>query len=382
MGRRIILILIYLIGFAIVVTSLILAFYHPDRVANTNFADLSTVRAVRVDYLDVEQSRAEVAALEAQLKQVGVTMVAVGAGRPDWTYFPWSGHQDRWSDDVKTTGHDYLLEDSTRFGQWAHVSAVVDVLAPLYIQAHPETAALSWFGIPSKNMVSMMELVDGPFGQDLLDMINNIATFYPVNSITLTELVYYVDGYGEQDKAAYLAYTGRSDWPRTASGQININDNSIGTWRSYEIGRFLEKAASIVHQQGKLFFVEVRIGVDSEGQVFVYNGTDFNLFLVYADRLIVRGSNDPDGRSPQATSAIAQYLAHYQNGRVIMSMGLWDRDYDPDVPKNQMLSTSAADFQLALQAAGWGGAADLLVTPSFLISDAHWQVLKGFWMNK
>jgi hypothetical protein len=383
MGRKITLVLIYLIGLAILATTLILVFYHPERVANKNFANLPpVVRAVRMDYLDVEKSQDEVAALEARLKQVGVNMIAVGAGRSDWTYFPWPDHQDHWSDEVRTTGNDYLLADSIRFGKWAHVSAVVDVLAPLYIQAHPDTAAISWFGETSKNLVSTMELVDGPFGQDLLDVIDNIATHYPVNSITLTELVYYVDGFGEQDKAAYLAYTGRSDWPRTADGQINIDDISIGTWRSFEIGRFLEKAASIVHRQGKQFFVEARIGVDSEGRVFVNNGTDFNLFLLYADRLIVRGSYDPMGRDPQAMSAIAEYLEHYQNGRVIMSIGLWDKDYDPGVSKDQMSSISATDFQSVLQAVNEDGVEDMLVTPSFLISDAHWQVLKDSWMGK
>ncbi|MCX6034147.1 MAG: hypothetical protein NTV38_04105 [Chloroflexi bacterium] len=365
------------------VTILILAFYHPDRVANKNYANLPpVVHVVRVDYLDIGKSRGEVAALETRLKQIGVNMVAVSAGRSDWTYFPWLAHPDRWSDEVRTTGHNYLLEDSLRFGKWTHVSAVVDMLAPLYIQSHPYTAAISWLDHPSKNLVSTMELVDGPFGRDLLDMIDNIATHYPVNSITLTELVYYTDGYGEQDKSAYTAYTGRSDWPRTADGHINIDDSSIGTWRSYEIGRFLEKAASIVHRQGKLFFVEVRIGVDSEGQVFANKGTDFNLFLVYADRLIVRCSYDPNSRNPQAISEIAQYLAHYQYGRVIMSIGLWDKDYDPGVAKSEMSSISAAVFQSVLQAASQAGVEDYLVTPSFLMSDAHWQVLEEFWEGK
>ncbi|MFH1523361.1 MAG: hypothetical protein ABIF04_00175 [Chloroflexota bacterium] len=379
MKRKIVLILIIILGLAILATFLILAFYHPERVPNTNYTNLSTVRAVRVDYSDVEKSRGEVAALEIQMQQAGVNMVAIGAGRPDWTYFPWLNRQDRWSDEVKTTGNDYLLADSTRFGKWAHVSAVVDVLAPLYIQAYPEKAAISWIGVPSKNLVSTMELVEGSFGQDLLDMIENIATYYPVNSITLTELTYYVDGFGEQDKAAYLAYTGRSDWPRTDEGEINIDDNSIGIWRSYEIGRFLEKAAAIIHQHDKLFYVEVRIGVDSEGQVYVNNGTDFNLFLVSADRLIVRGSNEPDGRTPQAMSAIGQYLDHYQNGRVIMGVGLWDKDYDPTMSKSQMLTISAPDFQTALQSTVQGGMTDLWITPSFLMSDAHWHVLKDFW---
>jgi hypothetical protein len=271
------------------------------------------------------------------------------------------------------------MDDSTRFGKWAHVSAVVDVLAPLYIQAHPQAAALSWTGIPSKNLVGTMELVDGQFGQELLSMMQEIATYYPVNSITLTELVYYTDGFGEPDKAAYLAYTGKSDWPRKANGAINIDEPSIGIWRSYEIGRFLKKAAGILHLHGKQLFVEAHIDVYPSGMVRVENGTDFSLFLEYADRLVVRGSSNPEGRSQVALNAITQYLAHFPERRIITSIGLWSKDYDPDTPRNQMSALPAADFQSALQGTG---AVDLWITPSFLMTGAHWQALEDFWSSQ
>ncbi len=378
MQRKTAFILLILLGLIFLVALTLLAFYRPQRAANAAFANVSPVRAMRVDYLNMSTSRDEVAALETQMQQAGVNLVSVSAGRIDWTYFTWRGHSDRWSADVKTSGTDFLMEDSTRFSKWAHVSAVVDVLAPLYIQAHPEAASISWLGVPSKNMASTTELVDGQFGQDLLDMLDEIAAYYPVNSITITELVYYIDGYGAQDKAAYLAYTGRADWPRTANDQINIDDPSVGAWRSYEIDRFLEKAAMIVHRHGKQLFVEVRIGVDPSGQVFVKNGTDINLFLEYADRLVVRGSSDPDGRSQSSINTIAQYLARHQKNRLILSIGLWDKDYDTGTPGNQMSALSAADFQSALR----GGTTNLWVTPSFLMSNAHWQILDEFWGNQ
>jgi len=378
MKRKTATILLILLGLIFLVALALLAFNRHPGAANLAFTNVSSsVRAMRVDYLDVDKSRGEVAALETRMQQAGVNLVAVGAGRVDWTYFPWRGHSDRWSATVKTSGNDILFEDSTRFGKWAHVSAVVDVLAPLYIQQHPETA-ISWLGNPSKNQVATMELVNGQFGQELLDMIDQIAAYYPVNSITITELVYYIDGYGVQDKAAYLAYSGRSDWPRTANDQINIDDPSIGVWRSYEIGRFLEKAAAIVHRHGKQLFVEMRIGVEPSGQVLVKNGTDINSFLGYVDRLVVRGSSDPNSRSQSSMNAIAQYLARYQKNRLILSIGLWDKDYDIGTPGNQMSALSVADFQSALQ----GGATNLWVTPSFLMSNAHWQTLHDFWQNQ
>jgi hypothetical protein len=381
MKRKIVLILLVLAGLIVAGSLAYLAFYHPGREANPKFANLSQVRAVRVDYLDESKSRSEVIALETQMQQSHVNMVSVSAGRADWSYFLWSGHSDRWAADIKTSGIDYLMEDSARFGKWAHVSAVVDFMAPLYVKSHPETAAISWLGAPSKNLVSTTELVDGKFGQDLLDMIGQIAADYPVNSITLAEMVYYVDGFGAQDKAAYVAYTARSDWPRNPDGTINIDDPSIGAWRSYELGRFLGRVATVVHQHGKQLFIEVPVGTDPSGNVIVHNGTDIPMLLKYADRIILRGSNEADGRTPQAMRALAQFTSRYDPKRVILSIGLWEQDYyDLGTPRNEMKAISVTDFQSALQAAGQNGAADLLVMPSFLMTSNYWEVLKQNWV--
>jgi hypothetical protein len=381
MKRKTLFALVILLGLLLLFGLTFVAFYHPQRAANPNFAILSAVRAVRVDYLDVGKSRGEVVALEKQMQQIGVNMVALSAGRADWTYFPWRNHSDRWSTEVKTNGLDYLLEDSTRFSKWAHVSAVVDVLAPLYIQAHPETAAVSWLGVPSQNIVGTMELVDGQFGQDLLDMINEVATYYPVNSVTLSELVYYTDGFGDQDKAAYLAYTGRSDWPRNSDGNINIDDPSIGSWRSYEIGLFIARAADIVHAQSKQLFVDARARIDENGTVAPYNGTDFDALLTYADRLVVWGNHDLDVYTQASLISIAQFLVPYGQDRVIMMLGLWDRNYDTGTPKDQMSAISADEFKVALTSTKQGGMSNLIVSPSFLMSSSHWQVLQDFWSS-
>jgi len=378
MKRKIILILIGFIFLAGLVALVSLAFYHPQRKTNQDFANVKPVHAVRVDYLDIGKSRGEVADLEAEMKQAGVNMVAVGAGRVDWTYFPWKGRNDRWASEVRQSGIDFLAEDSARFGKWAHVSAVVDVLAPLYIKAYPETAAISWTGLPSKNLASTMDLAEGEFGQEILGMIEEIAAHYPVNSILVTELVYYVDGYGEKDQTAYLAYTGRADWPRTIDGQINIDDPSIGAWRSYEIGRFLEQASRIVHQYGKQLFVEARVSIDEAGNVLTM-GTDLNTILKYADRLVVWGNHDLGGRSPEALSSVGQFLTAYGPDRVILMIGLWDKNYASEITNDLMSAISADDLKVAFRASTQGGMANQWVTPSFLMNKAHWQVLKEAW---
>ena len=377
------LILIISIAILIAVILLFFPFTYPARYsANPDYATLSEVRGVRVDYLHLSTSRREAARLATQMQAAGVNMVAVGAGRLDWTYFPWAGHSDRWSADVRGTGIDFLLDDSLRFGSRAHISAVVDVLAPLYIKTHPQAASISWTGLPSKNLIATMELVDGSFGQDLLAMIDEIAKDYPVNSITLTELIYYVDGFGPQDEAAYLAYSGQSDWPRTLDGQINIDDASIGTWRAFEIGRFLEKAAAVVHRYGKQLFFEVRVGVNASGQIEVTNGTDMGLFLKYADRLVVWGNRELDSDPGAALQMVATYVAGFDPERTILELGLWADDDPVETPHDQMTAISSADFETELQAAGLGGVQDLLITPSFLMNAADWSAISNRWSGK
>ena len=354
---------------------------HPSPMVKPNFTQVSPVHAMRVDFVDVSKSRNDVAALETRMKQVGINLVALGAGRVDWTYFPWKGHSDRWADEVKGTGIDFLAADSARFGQWAHIAAVVDVLAPRYIQEHPEAAAITWIGKPSPNLVGTMELVDGEFGRELLDMITVISANYPVNSIMLTELVYYVDGYGDKDKTAYLAFTGRTDWPRGPSGEINIDDPSISNWRSYELALFLEKAAAVVHQHQKQLFVEVHAAVDSTGQVTIHNGLDIPMVLKYADRVVAWGSDAQGGWTPGILAALARYAAPFGENRTILMIGLWDRHDAPDLPKQQLVAIPAGDLMAELSDAQQGGAADLMVTPSFLAGEAHWQVLEQFWRS-
>jgi hypothetical protein len=355
------------------------AFYRPMGQANSQLADVHPVRAVRLDFLDYPQSRLQMDEMESKMKAAGVNMVGVGAGRVDWAYFPWKNHSSQWSADVKNTGIDFLADDSSRFGKWAHVSAVVDVLAPLYIKQHPEAAAVSSTGSPSENLVGVMDMVEGDYSKNLLDMIQDIAANYPVNSVTITEMVYYVDGFGEKDKAAYDAFTHRNDWPRKADGAIDINDPTIGDWRSYELDLLYKKAAAILHQYNKQLFIEVHVSVDDQGYVYTKNGVNFDTLLRNADRLLVWGSYNQDEHKSEVLSAIGSYLARRDSDQVIMTIGLWNHNYDVNTPKESMLPIPVEDLQIALHKARQGGAADFFITPSFLLSDAHWKTLAEGW---
>jgi len=123
------------------------------------------LRVMRVEYADYANSRAEVPTWTKEMQAAGINMVALAAGRAEWTYFKWAGHTADQSSDVTDTGIDFLAEDSATYGQFAKVDAVIDVFSPNYILANPSTVAINALGQPDPNLVSTSDLVNGAFGQ-------------------------------------------------------------------------------------------------------------------------------------------------------------------------------------------------------------------------
>jgi len=308
--------------------------------------------------------------LENLLRRSGINLVALGAGRVDWTYFKWSGKSENWSGDVTSSGIDYLAEDAARFHAWARVDAVVDVYAPKYIEMNPNAAALSWLGKPSPYLVNTMDLVDGEFGRLLLDMISAIAANYPVDSISLTELMYYSDGYSDIDKAAYMASTGSQDWPRLSNGMINIDHPTIGEWRSREIARFLQKARTITDKYGKQLYIDAAVTWIAPANMGVEHGTRYDILLEQADRLVVWNYFALNGYLPDFSKQLAQVLRQKVGDRAIMSIGLWN--------ENDTIITPA-QLEASILASQAGGIKDFWITPSLLMTDGHWDVLTKLW---
>jgi hypothetical protein len=329
------------------------------------------IRAVRIQYKDYQRSRSQVAGLEKNLRAANVNLVALGAGRVEWTYFKWKRHDSALSSDVRDSGIDFLAEDSKKFGEFAQINAVIDVFAPNYIRSHPEKAAVSWLGVRSQNLVSTMELVEGDFGKLLVDMVFYIAVNYPnVDSISLTELYYHSDGYGADDKAAYMAYNRVTDWPRLSDGRINIDDPSIGNWRSYELDRFLDRLAEICHYNYKLFYMDVLLSRDNLDKETNEHGTRYDLVLEHTDRLIIWAYYDLDDYPPEYLEKVAQFLKRFDQNRVIISIGLWDDKYP---------TTPAEALRTAILSARKGGIYNIWITPSSLMNADHWKVLQEIW---
>lgn len=330
----------------------------------------SPIRAVGVSYAHISTSRDDVPTLQAQMAAAGVNWVGLTAGRPDWAYFRWTPYPEYWSSAVRTNAIDYLAEDSAAFA-FGHVNAIVDVYAPNYILAHPDAAAISFWGEASPLLVSTAALTSGPFHDLLLDMLTFIAANYPVDSISLTELSYRIYGYGPDDLALYQAYSGRADWPRNRQGAIEVDHPSIGEWRSQALAGFLAAAADRVRPHGVQLYFDVSVSwgnLDNEGREY---GHHYATLLQVVDGLIVWGYTDLAGYPPNYAGEIAAYLAtHYPEERIIISVGLWGQEGDIMSPESLAAAvTSISNTALP----------DTWITPTSLMTTAHWQALAAAW---
>ncbi len=328
------------------------------------------MHAIRADYTDMAISRSEVLPLEQEIHNAGLNMVSLSAGRVDWTFFMWAGHLNVWSSDVKNTGIDFLSEDASRFGEWAQVDAAVDALSPIYIRQNPQAAAISWDGKPSTQLVSTMQVVKGQYGQQLLQMIEYIAANYPVDSISINEMFYHLDGYGPDDKAAFMAYTGQPDWPRTSSGSIDINSTTIETWRTYELNNYLSQVHAVCSKYGKQFYFDVPVTLNAQGIPNGGYGVEMNNMFTHVDKIIVWGYFDLDSFPPENLKNTASALTQFNPNRTIFLIGLWNK---------QGQAVSADKLQQAITAVQDGGLSNIWITPASLMSDAHWNAIAKAW---
>ena len=244
-------------------------------------------RTVRIDYEDLTPLSSISTFEEMQYKSAGITRVGLSAGRVDWVLFPWFGHPSVWATPVRESGVDFPARDARRFSAWADVTVVVDVLAPVYIQAHPDTAAISWGGLPSTELVNLTQMTSGRFSDDLLDFIAASSTVKEADSILLVELFYYVDGFGTADLDTYRLDTGQADWPRLESGEIDINSPLIASWRTKRIATFLSRATALAHANHKQLWLEVK---PNERQLAAQEWTAYQAYLDVVDRLVVMGN--------------------------------------------------------------------------------------------
>ena len=300
-------------------------------------------------------------------------VIGLGAGRTEWTYFRWAGHEDRWSNHQKGEKKDLLLAAAQELhAKGFKVAAFIDLYAPKWIETHPGSGAVQADGKPHPEQVGLAELAEGGFGNVVVDMIGYIAANYPVDAIDVTEAAYRHTSFGPKDLASYSKATGRPAWPRDWRGRVDVDDPSVWEWKSALMEKFVARAAAAAHAHGKPLYLDVAASWKDLRRDGKDHGHDYARLSRVADRLVVWDYFALEGLPPSASRDLAARLAAtLEPGRWMLSLGLWGRDGKPISPD---------DLGAAVAAALEGGARHIWVTPNDQITDAHWNAILRNWL--
>ncbi len=297
----------------------------------------------------------------------GMGLVAISAGRPEWTYFRWEGHRDRWSNTQRGEATDVLGETVRALRErGVRTVPILDVYSPALVKANPGKAAVRFDGEKSPEQVEFMELVEGDYGREVIGLLSYLARSYAVEGVALTELGYRSFCFDERCLSSYRGASGRADWPRRASGVINVDDPSIWDWRSARMEAFVERAARVVHAEKRRLYVDVPVSWDDLKRHGRDSGLDYKGVLRHADRIVVWNYFAMDGRPAEVSRDLARELRRsLPRDRVFVSIGLWAKEgaMPPD------------EFQRALAYTLEGGISNLWITPNHLLTPKHWQAL-------
>ena len=282
-------------------------------------------------------------------------LIGVGAGRTEWTYFRWQGHEAQWSNHQRGEPKDDLLREAAREFRGQKIAALVDLFAPKYVKDHPDAAAVDRKGKPSDSQIGLAELAEGAYGDKAIEMIESLAANYPIDAVDLTELPYYETSFSAKDRQSF----GR-EWPRDANGDVDIEDPAVWDWKSAELEKFVARAAQAVRRHGKELYVDVSASWKDfrrNGREF---GHDYERMLRHADAIVVWNYFALEGKPAAASGDLARYLSsNFPRSHVWVSLGLWG-----DVAPDELDEALAATLQ--------GGIRNVWITPNDLATASHW----------
>ncbi|WP_344647583.1 hypothetical protein [Cryptosporangium japonicum] len=244
----------------------------------------------------------------------------------------------------------------------------MDVLAERLLQQNPSLAAADAWGERSNLRPSTAALVSGEAGDRLVTMVEYLLSNYSIDGINLTELDFYEFGYSEPDLDSYRSATGASDWPRRRDGSVNIDDPSIGTWRSGQVAAVVSRVAEVTRRHNAQLLVDVRLSwsdLSRRGREF---GQDYGTLLTVADKLVLWYLPGLPGH-PENVDRLFGMLAGHDRSRYVLSVGLWS-DTEASVPDRLVGSVRAAE------AAGLGGT---WITPFGLLDENMLAAVREAW---
>ena len=127
---------------------------------------------------------------------------------------------------------------------------------------------------------------------------------------------------------------------------------------------FLHELADSVHAYGKKLYIDVPVEYDNLRDEGMLNGLSYPDLLNFADGLVIWDYFYLEGRSPEASQAVAKfYVDRYGPEKIIVSIGLWGK----------VKPLSPDELARAIRSARLGGARSIWLTPNHLITPDHWK---------
>jgi hypothetical protein len=198
--------------------------------------------------------------------------------------------------------------------------------------------------------------------------VAEVTSRYQPDAVALTELMFDNNTYGGDDRDSYMLASGRTDWPRLANGDIDVEHPSLGAWRSKAVAATVAKAAAAAHANGATLDMDVRAPWHDPAGDRPESGHDYGLLAAAADRLVLWDYFGLNDAAPSYSAELAAAMAK-RSGKFAISVGMWAKDG----------RISAADLAAGLEASVSGGAAAVAVTPSSMLDDDAWRALKAAW---
>ena len=252
-------------------------------------------------------------------------------------------------------------------GRKRKITLTVDLLIPGGIRTNPGLAGINFDGTRSKEFASVTALTTGPVGERLVAFVAEVTRRYRPDAVALTELMFDNNTYGGDDRDSYRLASGRTDWPRQANGDIDVEHPSLGAWRSKAVAAIVAKAAAAAHANGATLDMDVRAPWHDPAADRPESGHDYGLLAAAADRLVLWDYFGYEG-APAYSAELAPAMAK-RSPNFVISVGMWATDG----------SISAADLAAGLGASVSGGATAVAVTPSSMLDDDAWRALKAAW---
>ena len=329
--------------------------------------------AIGFGYDSMVERADDLDAMAVQVDQLDPAAVSIVAGRTDWTAFPWEGHRDSWSQPVVDHGCDFVARAQDALGTRPDGSRrprilVVDALVTGWIVRDPAIAGVDAEGTRAESFASMAQLESGEVGDRIVELVGDVAAKYQPDAVSLTEL--FADRYtfGEEDLASFQAWSGESDWPRTASGAIDDSALQVHEWRSHVIAGLVARAREAAARSGVPLLMEVRVKWSDPTAGRPDSGQDYPQLMDAADQLVSWDYFALGGRAPDSVGEAVRAREDRWPGRWISSVGLW----------GQGGTTAGPEEVAAAVESAWDGGSELVwVTPESHFTPAHWEALKG-----